>query len=112
MSQRLELKGRWLTLHIAWNVEDEILARLMEGIDLSGSEFQYKTIVLTRRLKSPGVLETMSEQLPEVRNAFTSLDDQLYRRLEHLGPDSWRVVSHSHNIYNGILIMSVLLQRS
>lgn len=84
----------------------------MEGVVLPGLELQYKTIVMTRRLKSPGVLETMSEQLPEVRNAFTTLDDQLYRRLEQLSPDSWRVVSHSHNIYNGILIMSVLLQRN
>ena len=79
---------------------------------MSGSELRYKTIVMTRRLKSPGVLETMSEQLPEVRNAFNSLDDQFHRRLEQLEPDSWRVVSHSHNIYNGIIIMSVLLQRN
>jgi hypothetical protein len=69
-------------------------------------------VVLTRRLKSPGVLETMSEQLPEVKNAFSNLEEQLHRRLDFLKPEEWRVVSHSHNIYNGILIMSVLLQRA
>lgn len=77
---------------------------------MSAEKQQYKTIVLSHRLKSPGVLETMSEQVPEVRNSFTELDGQLQSRLDHLGTEDWRVVSHSHNIYNGILIMSVLLQ--
>jgi hypothetical protein len=54
----------------------------------------------------------MSEQLPEVQNAFAYLEEQLHRRLDFLKPEEWRVVSHSHNVYNGILIMSVLLQRA
>jgi hypothetical protein len=83
----------------------------MEGAALSGYKQRFKTIVLTHRLKSPGVLETMSEQVPEVRSAFNDLDDKLQSRLEHLGSEEWHVVSHSHNIYNGILIMSVLLQQ-
>jgi len=33
----------------------------------------YKMIVLTRRLKTPGVLETMSEQVPEVKEAFAEI---------------------------------------
>ncbi|MGD2163279.1 MAG: hypothetical protein PVG04_09300 [Anaerolineales bacterium] len=53
----------------------------------------------------------MSEQLPEVRNAFFYVQEQLHHRLEQLGPEEWRVVSHSHNIYNGILIVSVLLEQ-
>jgi hypothetical protein len=72
---------------------------------------QFKTIVLTRRVKSPGVLETMSEQLPEVRSAFFYVQEQLQLRLEQLGSEEWQVISHSHNIYNGILIVSVLLQK-
>ncbi|MGD8621692.1 MAG: hypothetical protein PVH60_07070 [Anaerolineales bacterium] len=78
---------------------------------MSSKGTQFKTILLTRRVKSPGVLETMSEQLPEVRNAFFYVQEQLHHRLEQLGPEEWRVVSHSHNIYNGILIVSVLLEQ-
>ncbi len=84
---------------------------LTEGLILSAIESEYKTIVLTRRVKSPGVLETMSEQLPEVRNAFMHVQEQLQRRLEHLGAEKWCVVSHSHSIYNGILIVSVLIRK-
>lgn len=78
---------------------------------MSSKEQMYKTIVMTRRLKSPGVLDTMSEQVPEVRGAFADLQDQLHQRLDCLGPEEWTVVSHAHNIYNGILILSVLLKR-
>jgi hypothetical protein len=87
------------------------MARLTEGSALSAKDMQFKMIVLTRRVKSPGVLETMSEQLPEVRNAFYYVQEHLQQRLEKLGPGEWRVVSHSHNIYNGILIVSVLVQQ-
>jgi hypothetical protein len=86
------------------------MAGLTEGAILSATGYEYKTIVLTRRVKSPGVLETMSEQLPEVRNAFMYIHEQLEKRLGHLGASRWRVVSHSHSIYNGILIVSVIIQ--
>lgn len=79
---------------------------------MSNVGLRYKSIVLTRRIKSPGVLETMTEQVPEVHSAFAALEEQLHRRLAHLGSEEWEVVSHSHNIYNGILIMSVMVQRS
>ncbi len=70
---------------------------------------EYKMIVLTRRLKTPGVLETMSEQVPEVKEAFTEIHTKLGQRLEMLGEGDWRVVSHSHNVYNGILVVSFLI---
>ena len=69
----------------------------------------YKMIVLTRRLKSPGIVETMSEQVPDVRQAFAEIHAKLNERLEFFGEGDWKVVSHSHNIYNGILIVSFLV---
>ncbi|MCK5634133.1 MAG: hypothetical protein KAI06_03565 [Anaerolineales bacterium] len=70
---------------------------------------EYKTIVLTRRLKTPGVLETMSEQVPEVMEAFAEIHAKLMERIEILGDGDWQVVSHSHSIYNGILVVSFLV---
>ena len=70
---------------------------------------EYKTIVLTRRLKTPGVLETMSEQVPEVKEAFAEIHAKLIQRVEMLGEGDWQVVSHSHNVYNGILVVSYLI---
>jgi hypothetical protein len=81
----------------------------LEGNTVSDQASKYKLIVLTRRLHSPGVLETMSEQVPEVRGAFSELQKRLDSRMNQLGEDEWTIVSHSHNIYNSILILSVLV---
>ena len=69
----------------------------------------YKMVVLTRRLKPLGVIETMSEQVPDVMEAFTEIQDKLMQRIEMLGEGDWQVVSHSHSIYNGILVVSFLI---
>jgi hypothetical protein len=66
-------------------------------------------IVLTRRVKTPGVIETMSDQVPEVKEAFAEIQAKLLPRIEMLGEGDWRVVSHSHTIYNEILIVSFLV---
>jgi hypothetical protein len=76
------------------------------------SRNEFKTVVLSRRLKLHAVVETMSEQLPDVRTAFSEIELLLPKRLEPLLCDGWQLVSHSHNIYNGILIVSVLFTRS
>ncbi len=75
----------------------------------SGAEF--KTLVFTHRLKMRAVVETMSEQVPEVRVAFSEIEGLLQKRLEAMAGEGWQIVSHSHNIYNGILIVSVLISR-
>ncbi|MEE8122340.1 MAG: hypothetical protein V3T55_12480 [Anaerolineales bacterium] len=68
-----------------------------------------KMIVLTRRLKTPGVLETMSEQVPEVKEAFAGIHAKFIQRMEMLGEVDWQIVSHSHCVYNGILVVSYLI---
>jgi len=72
---------------------------------------EYRTCVLTRRLKLHGVVETMSEQVPEVREAFRALDQQLPDRMQPFAREGWRILSNSHSIYNGILIVTLLLGR-
>ena len=78
---------------------------------MTGPGETYKTLVFTHRLKMQAVVETMSEQVPEVRTAFAEIDDLLMRRLDQSVDDGWQLVSHSHSIYNGILIISVLIKR-
>jgi hypothetical protein len=84
----------------------------MEGTTVSDQDSNYKIIVFTRRLHSPGVLETMSEQVPEVRGAFSDVQARMESRMNELGKDEWTIVSHSHNIYNSILILSVLVMKN
>lgn len=70
----------------------------------------FKMIVLTQRIKVPGIVETMSEQVPEVRIAFAEIDEMFKDRMKALGVGEWRVISHAHNIHNGILIVSILIE--
>jgi hypothetical protein len=76
---------------------------------MTNSDGPYKLLVLTRRIKMLGIVETMSEQVPEVKIAFTEIEQMLSERLKLLGELKWRVISHSHNIENGILVVSVML---
>ena len=78
---------------------------------MTDSGVTYKTLVFTHRLRTQAVVETMSEQVPEVRTAFAEIDDLLMRRLDQSVDDGWQLVSHSHSIYNGILILSILIKR-
>ena len=78
---------------------------------MEGRVPEYKSFVITRRLKMPGIVETMSEQLPEVQEAFRELEGQLLKRMISYGVEGWRIISHSHSVYNNILIVSVLLSR-
>ncbi|MCJ7825895.1 MAG: hypothetical protein E4G99_13090 [Anaerolineales bacterium] len=77
---------------------------------MSNSEGLVKMLVLTRRIKMPGIVETMSEQVPEVKIAFAEIEGMLKQHLNVLGEANWRVISHAHNILNGILIVSIMLE--
>jgi len=74
---------------------------------------EYRMIVLSRRLRIPGVLQTMSDQVPEIRGALDGLVS------EDLGPaltgldeiGGWGVHSHSVTVHNGLLIATFLAVR-
>ena len=70
----------------------------------------YRIIVLSRRLKMPGVLDTMSEQIPEVTEALAKIDARLGPRIAALGEGDWQIISHAHSISNGILIVTFILK--
>jgi len=72
----------------------------------------HRIIVLSRRLKMPGVLDTMSEQIPEVTEALAKIEARLGSRIAALGDGDWQIVSHAHSIFNGILIVSFIVRNA
>jgi hypothetical protein len=58
----------------------------------------------------PGIVDTMSEQVPEVKIAFSEIEEMMIERIKGLGETGWQVVSHAQNIHNGILIVSIFLE--
>ena len=80
-------------------------------IAVSNGQPEYRMLVLTRRLKLPGLLETMTDQAPEVARVMAKIEGDLAPAIESLEDGPWTVNSHSVSIYNGLIIASFLLRR-
>jgi hypothetical protein len=80
-------------------------------ITVSSGQPDYRMLVLTRRLKMPGLLETMTDQAPEVARVMAKIEKDLVPAMEALDGGPWTVNSHSVSIYNGLVIASFLLKR-
>ena len=80
-------------------------------IAVSSGQPEYRMLVLTRRLKLPGLLETMTDQAPELARVMAKIEDDLAPAMESLEDGPWAVNSHSVSIYNGLVIASFLLRR-
>jgi hypothetical protein len=72
---------------------------------------EYRVVVLTHRLKVPGVLETMADQAPELRSAMSKIVSELTPAISRLGGSGWTVNSHSITVHNELLIASFLVCR-
>lgn len=68
-------------------------------------------ILLTQRLKMPGILDTMSDQAPALRAAMAKIMEDLPSRIAALDGDGWEVRSHSMTIHSGLMIATFLVER-
>ena len=80
-------------------------------IAVTNGQHEYKVIVLTQRLKVPGLLETMTDQAPELRRVMGKIEDDLGTSMAALDGGGWSINSHSVTVYNGLVIASILLSR-
>jgi hypothetical protein len=80
-------------------------------IPVNDGQGRYRMLVLTRRLKLPGLLETMTDQAPEVQRVMGKIERDLAQSIASLEGGEWMVVSHSVTIHNGLVIASFLLTR-
>ncbi len=75
-------------------------------------QIEYQLLTFTKRLRVMGVVDTMAQQVPEVTEAFRELQEKMSPKLVELDRNGWMVISHTHSIYNGILIVSVMARRT
>ena len=80
-------------------------------IAVSNGQPEYRMLVLTHRLKMPGLLETMADQAPELRRVMAEIEAELGPAMEALQDGPWVVNSHDISIYNGLVVASFLLHR-
>jgi hypothetical protein len=70
-----------------------------------------RMIVLAKRLRFQGLLETMTDQTPEIRKVVDEITSELPQELAKLDGDGWHVTSHSVTIYNGLVIATFYVSR-
>lgn len=92
-------------------MEQEVTVSAPATIAVSNGHPEYRMLVLTRRLKMPGLMETMTDQAPEVRRVMAKIEEDLEPAIDALDGDGWAVNSHSISVYNGLVIASFLLHR-
>ena len=80
-------------------------------IAVTNGQPEHRMLVLTARLKVPGLLETMTDQAPEVRRVMAKIEADLGPSIAALDGGGWSVNSHSVALYNGLVIASFLLSR-
>ncbi len=78
---------------------------------MTNGQHEFKMLVLTQRLKVPGLLETMTDQAPELRRVMGKIEEDLGSSVAALDGGGWSVNSHSVTVYNGLVIASILLSR-
>ena len=71
-------------------------------IAVSSGQPDYRMLVLTRRLKMPGLLETMTDQAPEVAKVMAKIEEDLVPAMEAI---KWRTVG-------GQFALSIHIQRT
>lgn len=72
---------------------------------------EHRMIVLCGRLRFNHVLETMSDQAPQIQKVVAETTAGLDSKLEALDGGGWRVKSHSLTIHNGLIIITFLVER-
>lgn len=92
-------------------MQQEIAVSTPATIAVSSGQPEYRILVLTRRLKMPGLLETMTDQAPEVARVMAKIEKDLAPAMDALEGGPWAVNSHSVSIYNGLVIASFMLNR-
>ena len=92
-------------------MHEEIEVSAPTRITVTSGPAHYRMLVLTRRLKLPGLLETMTDQAPEIQRTMGKIEADLSENLVTLDGGGWEVISHSVTIHNGLVIASFVLNR-
>jgi hypothetical protein len=78
---------------------------------MSAENPQYRMIVLTQRLKLPGIMDTMSDQAPLIQAELAHIMERLPGEIDALDGHGWGPISHSVTIHSGLLIATFLMRR-
>ena len=72
---------------------------------------EYRLLVRAQRLRVPGLVDTLTSQVPEVSRAIESMAQGGLADVQEMGNEGWRLVSHSVSFTAGLAILTLTIAR-
>ena len=78
---------------------------------MAKSTDEYRFLVRIERLRIPGLVDTMTNQAPDIARTLEGLAEKALAEAQTMGNDGWRVVSHSLGFTAGLAVLTFVLAR-
>jgi hypothetical protein len=72
---------------------------------------EYRLLVRIERLRIPGLVDTMTNQAPDIARTLEGLAEKSLAEAQAMGQDGWRVASHSLGFTAGLAVLTLVLAR-
>jgi hypothetical protein len=72
---------------------------------------EYRLLVRVERLRVPGLLDTLTSQVPEVSRAIEVMSEKALAEVRDMGKDGWRLISHDVSFTAGLAILTLTVGR-
>lgn len=72
---------------------------------------EHRLIVKIERLRTPGLVDTLSSQAPDVARGLEELARQAFTEIEAMQPDGWHLISHSLGFTAGLAVLTFVIAR-
>jgi hypothetical protein len=73
---------------------------------------EFRLVVRVERLRVPGLVDTLTSQVPEVSRALEVMAQKAFEEVQDMGKEGWRLVSHSVAFTAGLAILTLTLART
>jgi len=78
---------------------------------MTASTEEYRFLVRIERLRIPGLVDTMTNQAPDVARGLETFTEKALAEAQAMGKDGWRLISHSLSFTAGLAVLSLILAR-
>lgn len=72
---------------------------------------EHRLIVRIERLRTPGLVDTLSNQAPDVARGLEQLAESAFSDLRALEAEGWRLASHSLGFTAGLAVLTLIVSR-
>jgi hypothetical protein len=72
---------------------------------------EHRLIVKIERLRTPGLVDTLSSQAPDVARSLEQMAREAFAEIAAMPDGGWRIVSHSLGFTAGLAVLTLIIAR-